>query len=391
MFENGKCRIFFMVVFVFLGVAIEAKTKILFVVHKFPKLTETFILSQITGLMDRDYDVTIWSCEMDGGDETDVVQKDVFNYNLLGRTTYIDYYDEATHAFIANNLDKYDIIYCQYDRIGCVFAKLKDALNVHGKLVVCVRGGPVGKRVSNDVNSYKILFKQADLFLPVCRYFKKNLMEHGCKEDKIRVHHSAIDCDSIRYKKRTLGKNEPIRILTVARLVWSKGIEYGIKAVANLCRHNKRRIEYTIIGGGKLKLYLQKLIDSLGMSKNIKLLDWQPHEVIVEHLRKSHIFLLSSIGCEGIPNAIMEAAASGLPVVSTKVNGIPEVVHHKVSGYLVSPENTLGLALALKYLILHFELWESFGKFGRAYIEKEHNIDMENNKLHDIFQKLLHT
>ena len=110
----------------------------------------------------------------------------------------------------------------------------------------------------------------------------------------------------------------------------------------------------------------------------------------MEYLYKSHIFLHPSIGCEGIPNAIMEAFSSGMPVVSTRVNGIPEVVEHGVSGYIVTPENVSALVIALKHLIRHPELWESMGSLGRAYVEKEHNIQFENDKLDEIFRKLLH-
>lgn len=379
-----KCRyLIYLILFLSNSCCIVGNVRVLFVVHKFPKLTETFILGQIIGLIENGYDVFIWACQ---GDETDIVQSKVLEYKLMDRMRYINFYDANTHDFIRDHINNFDIVYCQYDRIGCVFAKFKSELQLKGKLVVCIRGGPLKNRVKRNPQGYKILFKMADLFLPVCYYFKNDLMNHGVLEEKILVHHSAIYCDTIFYKER-IYSGENIKILTVARLIWSKGIDFGIKAMAKICRRYKN-VTYTIIGGGKLHAYLQKLIDKLRMNKNIKLMGWQPHEIITEYLYKSHILLHSSIRCEGIPNAIMEAFASGLPVVSTKVNGIPELVHDGISGFVVSPGKTTALANKVECLIKDSKLRNIMGRNGRRYVEREHNIEIENGKLNLIFKAL---
>ena len=381
-----KCRRFiYLIIFLLNGCFIVGNPRVLFVVHKFPRITETFILGQVIGLIENGYDVSIWACQ---GDETDIVQSKILEYNLMERMRYINFYDANTHDFIRDHINKFDIVYCQYDRIGCVFAKFKSESQLKGKLVVCIRGGPLKNRVKRNPRGYETLFKTTDLFLPVCYYFKNDLMNYGVSEEKILVHHSAIDCNTISYKQRIYSE-EPINVLTVARLIMSKGIDFGIRAMAELCRRYKN-ITYTIIGGGKLHAYLQKLIDKLHMNKNIKLIGWQPHEIITEYLYKSHILLHPSTRSEGIPNAIMEAMASGLPVVSTKVNGIPELVHDGVSGFVVSPEKITALTRKVECLIKNPKLCISMGYTGRKYVKKWHNVIIENNKLYDIFSELLH-
>ena len=360
---------------------LEGQSKILFAVNKFPRITETFILSQITGLIDKGYDVSIWAYQKGG---SGLLHPSVKKYRLLDRVTYIDYLDSKMHDFMRQKVAGFDIIYCQYDWIGTVFAKIKCKSRFKGKLVVCVRGGSLKNRVKENPQGYKLLFKYTDLFLPVCCYFAQSLIDLGVQKEKIIVHHSAIDCKAISYKQRDYSHG-PIRILSVARLRHSKGLEFGIKAIARLCRKYPD-ICYTIIGGGTLFIELKNLINRLGMNKNIKLLGWQQHKEVVKHLYRSHILLHSSIGSEGIPNVIMEAFASGLPVVSTLVNGIPEIVEDGISGFVVMPRRVKALMAKLEYLIAHPKLCNIMGSNGRAYVEREHNIDIENGKLELIFK-----
>ncbi len=363
---------------------LEGQSKIVFVLNKFPRITETFILSQITGLIDKGYDVSIWAYQRN---ETGLFHSSVKKYCLFDRVTYIDYLDSNGYSFMCQKVDDFDIIYCQYDWIGAVLAKIKCEFNFKGKLVVCIRGGPLNHRVEKNSQVYNLLFKYTDLFLPVCYYFAKNLIDLGVQKEKIIVHHSAIDCRAIPYKQRDYSHG-PIRILSISRLKYSKGLEFGIKAVASLCRKHPD-IHYTIIGGGELFIELKQLINRLHMNKNIKLLGWKQHNEVVKYLYRSHILLHPSTGTEGIPNVIMEAFASGLPVVSTFVNGIPEIVENEISGFVVIPGQVKVLMDKLEYLITHPKLCNIMGYNGRVYVEREHNIDIENGKLALIFKVFL--
>lgn len=378
-----KLKLLFIILCIF-TISYTQQKKILLVVHKFPKLTETFILSQIKGFLQEGYELSIISREKD---ETLIIHQDIIDYKLLKCTKYIDFYDTKNYDILHNMILEHDIVYCQYDRIGCVFADIKQRKNYTAKLVVCVRGWPMeGNRMQKEPQKYAILFKEADIILPVCNYFKNELIKYGCPSEKIIVHHSAIDCEKIKYKKRDSAK-KIIDIISVARLIESKGIDQGIKAIANLI-YRYPNIRYTIIGGGKLYDSLKNLIKYLNMNKNIILLGWQPHNIIIKKLYEADIFLHPSTGCEGIPNAIMEAMAVGLPIVSTNVNGIPEIVNHGQNGFIVKPKMKDELVDALKLLIGNKKLRLTMGLNGRSYVEKEHNINLENKKLIKLFEKL---
>ena len=162
----------------------------------------------------------------------------------------------------------------------------------------------------------------------------------------------------------------------------------GIKAVARLLSIYPY-ITYTIIGDGKQYHMLQKYIQRLGLQKNIRLVGWQPHEKVIQALYDADIYLHPSLSCEGIPNAIMEAMATGLPVVATDVNGTPELVRHRKTGYVVPAGSIKSLVHALKTLIKDPSLRLLYGSNGRIRVTKQHNIARENKKLMKMFKALL--
>jgi colanic acid/amylovoran biosynthesis glycosyltransferase len=88
-------------------------------------------------------------------------------------------------------------------------------------------------------------------------------------------------------------------------------------------------------------------------------------------------------------NTLKEAMAMGLPVISTKHGGIPELVQDGVSGFLVPERDANAIATKLSYLITHPEIWEAMGKAGRARVEKQYDMDKLNDELVDIYQQIL--
>jgi colanic acid/amylovoran biosynthesis glycosyltransferase len=170
-------------------------------------------------------------------------------------------------------------------------------------------------------------------------------------------------------------------------------VQYGIQAVAKVLKKYPN-IEYKIVGDGRLKKTLHGLIADLKVCDNVKLLGWQRQEEVVELLREADILLAPSVtsqsgDSEGIPGAIVEALACGLPVLSTRHSGIPEVIQDGESGLLVPERDTDALTAKLEYLIEHSELWPEMGRKGRAYVEEHYDIDKLNDRLVEIYQRLL--
>jgi colanic acid/amylovoran biosynthesis glycosyltransferase len=261
------------------------------------------------------------------------------------------------------------------------------------KVVVCFRGSDITAHLQKDVNIYDQMFQQADLFLPVCDYFKKKLISLGCKESKIVVHHSAIDCSQFFFMTKQKPENGTIHLVSTCRLVKKKGIDYAIKAVAEVVKKYPS-IHYTIIGDGPEKQYLETLVQQLNLEDKVTLCGWKTQDEIVSFLKKSHIFLLPSRkgpdgNEEGIANALKEAMAMGLIPIGSWHAGTPELIEHGVSGFLVSEKSVFDLTRAIQYIIEHPEIWKSVGLAARKKIEDEFETKQSVEKLEKLFYRLL--
>ena len=337
----------------------------------------------MTGLIDRGHDVRIFAFQK--GDTTKM-HNDIIKYNLLKRTYFGNRLPHASN---------FDIVYCQFGFSGKNFLRRRNSwfYKSDTKLVTCFRGVDISKFVKKRPKIYNELFRKGNLFLPVCRYFKKKLIRLGCKRSRILVHHSAIDCRKFAYTKRSKAYDEPIKILSVCRLVEKKGMEYAIKAVAQLLEKYPN-IQYTIVGDGPLRQKLSSIITELGVADNIHLVGAIVHDQVVQMLDTSHIFVLPSVTAsdgneEGIPNAIKEAMAMGLPVISTFHAGIPELVEDGVSGFLVPQRDYKALAKKIAYVIEHPEKWPEMGRAGRQKVEDEYNIEKLLDRLERIFRNMM--
>lgn len=407
--------------------------RIAFLVGQFPTLSETFVLNQITGLIERGHEVDIYAQKQ--GDIAKI-HPDVAKYDLLSRTYHqpkmpknhilrlvkggqllFTYWHKNPLALLRSlNIFKYgkqaaslkllyaaipmlrqqpyDIVHCHFGSIGLKGMWLQDIGVLQGKLLVVFHAIDITwdiQRLGERI--YDRLFEKGDLFLPISKLWQHRLIELGCDESKIIVHRMGIDCSKFSFTPRKLPDDGRVRILTIARLVEKKGVEYGIRAIAKLCQI-KPEIEYNIVGNGPLQKNLQQLIEKLNVKDNVRLIGWKQHEEIVEILDRTSILLAPSITSEegdreGIPVSIMEAMAMGLPIVSTQHSGIPELVEDGISGFLVPEKDVEALAEKLTYLIEHPHLWPQMGQAGRAYVEEHYDINKLNNKLVEIYQKLL--
>jgi len=409
--------------------------RIAFVVNLFPAISETFILRQITGLLKRGHEVDIFAY----GDPADsTMHEDVDKYKLLERTCYLNTYasspiklvrlvkrigllitnfhknpravlkslnpltfgKKAILLQVLNQIvpfldkDPYNVIHSQYGPLGELGLLLRDTGVFRGNVVTSFRGYDISSYVrSYGDDIYDDLFKRGDLFLCVSEHIKEKLINLGCDEGKIVVHRSGVDTKKYQFRPRIVERDGRIRILTVARLSKKKGVEYGIHAVSKALQ-KCQRIEYKIVGDGPLRDKLQSLISELRAGDSIQLLGWRSQDEVAELLQKSDILLAPSVTTEegdeeGIPGVIMEAFAQGLPVVTTRHAGIPEVVQDGESGFLVPERDMDGLSNRLSYLIERPELRVVMGCKGRKFVEEHYNIDRLNDRLVRLYRQLL--
>ena len=409
--------------------------KVAFLVGQFPVLSEVFIVNQITGLLDRGHDVDIYALSGFSGETK--VHPDVERYDLLSNTYYSSklpkhfflriwsslrllfnfghrdpllcakslhlarYGKKAAslrllHAVIPFLGGKsYDIVHCQFGTYGLLGLTLRNMGALTGKLVTTFRGFDISEYPKrHGYGIYQPLFKSGDLCLANCNFFRQRVIDLGGSPHTTFVHRSSIDCKRFVYSPRKLDSLSPVHLATVGRLTEKKGIEYCIRAVAQLIEEGYQ-VKYDIVGDGELRSYLEQMIQTLGLSHCVHLLGKQQQTEIIELLHQTHIFVAPSVvagnGDSDAPiNTLKEAMATGLPVVSTWHGGIPELVEDGISGFLVPEKDAEAIADKLAYLIAHPELWPQMGLAGRERVLADYEIDRLNDELVELYLKVLH-
>lgn len=214
---------------------------ILVIETSFPPETSTAGLNQIVRLIKDGHNVDIYAAQ---SGLMKWAHPDVKTYKLM---------DHFINKLERETLHKYDVIYCMFGHRANEFIEfLGDYRLPSTKIVVCFRGSDITKYLQKSSHSYAKLFAKADLFLPVCHYFKNKLIKLGCKSNKIVVFPSTIDCSFFKYRERAVQPGGIIKLVSVSRLTKKKGLEYAINAVAQLAQKYPH-IEYKIAGFGDLE------------------------------------------------------------------------------------------------------------------------------------------
>ena len=183
--------------------------------------------------------------------------------------------------------------------------------------------------------------------------------------------------------KIILKKNEIIHIVTVCRLSWKKGLNYGLKSIKEL-QDKGIPFHYSIIGGGSQKEELLYLIHELGLEKNVTLHGALPQNQVKNILIDSDIFFLPSLQ-EGFSNAVIEAQALGLVCVVSDAEGLAENIKHGVTGYVFEKRNIPAATQALEALIKLNE--EDFIQFKYNAKERANNLYGVENQI-EKFKKM---
>lgn len=221
--------------------------------------------------------------------------------------------------------------------------------------------------------------------------FNKEVMVTECGEemrDKIEVIHCGVDPNLFkdRVKEET---DEPFQIVCVASYEEVKGHKYLVKACEVL---SQRGIDYTchFIGYGPLRQEVEKQIADAGLSDNFKIYGGLPRTEVLKMYEIADTFVLPSVPTsngkkEGVPVVLMEAMSSCVPVISSQISGIPELVKDGHSGLLTEPRDVNGLADALQKLHDNPALRRKLGKAGRRFVQEEFNLEENTQKLFDLF------
>lgn len=402
-----------------------------FVVGGFPSLSETFILNQITGFLDRGIQVEVFA---HFNPKENKIHPDIKKYDLKNRVFYFPSIpknrlirvlkglglilmcfwknprrilrclnvrrfgrDALSLKILYHNIPllkkKFDILHCHFGQNGIIGGFLKNA-GAGDRLVTTFHGYDLSEFLrmnGNDV--YRNLFGICDLCLPISHYWKKRLVELGCEREKIRVHRMGIQLELFRFQQRKVNRNDHVNILSVGRLVEKKGHLYAIQAMARVFKRYSR-VDYLIAGDGPLKNVLQDRARKLGISDRVQFLGGCDRDEMIRLYERSHIFILPSVTSsggdqEGIPVVLLEAQAAGMPVVTTRHSGIPEGVISGESAFLIPEKDITAITERICFLIENPGEWGKMGRCGRHLIESEFNQKKLNTELKHLFEELL--
>lgn len=245
---------------------------------------------------------------------------------------------------------------------------------------------------SNDL--LRLTAHSAARIVAISEYNKYRVLEQcpGLNQDSIRVVHCGIDLNlfTLAECQKQVG---PLSILSVGSLIEKKGHPYLIQACQQL---EARGLDFrcTIIGGGPDEERLRKLIRDCNLEGRVILAGACQRDQVLEAYRQSDVFVLACVVApdgdrDGIPVALMEAMALHIPVISTRVSGIPELVRHLDTGWLVPERDPGAIADAIAQLAGDAELRARLARSGRALVEQEFEIKGNVQRLMDVFRQAI--
>ncbi|HVH04949.1 MAG TPA: glycosyltransferase [Myxococcota bacterium] len=237
---------------------------------------------------------------------------------------------------------------------GARLLLLKSILRI--PLVTTFGGRDAGVQVGAEKSAplYRILLDACDRIVCVSHHLKGELAAAGADPDRIEVVHRGTDLERFPVVDRAGRPVVPFRMLMVGRLVEKKGHGDALAALARL-RQSGRAAELAIVGVGPAEDAIRAEARRRGVAEHVTLYAPMERSVLRERLAAADVFVHCSVRAadgdvEGIPNVVVEAAATGLPVVGTRHGGIVEVVEDGKSGLLVGEREPEALAAALARL-----------------------------------------
>jgi colanic acid/amylovoran biosynthesis glycosyltransferase len=380
---------------------VKSKKNILIVSpHKIGQ-TETFIRAHIDQLYGNVFYLYGW--DLDLKTEADVSLKELYKpkssfltkfKSLLPHYIYFRLLQKQKKNYTKEALIKryikehhIDVVMAEYGTAGSFITPICKNLDI--PLLVHFHGFDASRKdtLNNFKKGYELMFSYATKIIVVSNAMKQALVGQGCPEKKLVLNTYGPHPYYLNIEPNL----ESNFIISVGRHTYKKAPYLTILAFQKVLKKHPH-LKLKMIGDGELFDVSKNLVKSLGLENNIILLGGLERKEIVKHLEKAFLFLQHSIvasngDSEGTPVGIIEAMAAGLPVVSTRHAGIPDVVIENKTGFLVDEGDINTMAKAIIKLAENRKLLSEFGTNGKVLIEKNFTLEKHINILNDIIIK----
>lgn len=293
------------------------------------------------------------------------------------------------------------VLHSHFGWIG--WASLGGARRAKLKHVVTFYGQDVSSLPKLDPRwreRYRDLFERVDGVLCEGPHMARCVVGLGCPEHKVRVHRLGVAVDEIAFRPRVWRPDGPLRVLLAASFREKKGIPYALEALGRI--QHEVPLEAAIIGDADNearsrieKRRILEVIDKHNLWPRVRILGYQPHAALLREAYEHHIFLSPSVRASdgdtegGAPISIIEMAASGMLVVSTRHCDIPEVVREGVTGLLADERDVEGLADHLRRLVECPDMWRGMLDAGREHVAARHDAAIQARNLARVYEDLL--
>lgn len=242
---------------------------------------------------------------------------------------------------------------------------------------------------------YGPLFDHAERVVAEGAHMAETLVSIGAPRDRVRVVHLGVDPDGFRFRERHATEGDgPITGLIAASFREKKGIAYALEAFSLVKTHHPR-LRLRIIGDGPLRSDIESQIRALGLGDRVDLLGYQPYPIYREELDRADFLLAPSVVAKdgdsegGAPVCLLDAQASGLPIVATTHCDIPEVTVPDGSALLAPERDAESLADRIDSLLSSPDRWAEMGRAGRAHIEAEFHIEAQVEAMAAVYDEVV--
>jgi glycosyltransferase involved in cell wall biosynthesis len=410
----------------------HANRRVAYLLKTFPRLSETFILNEILGLERLGIDIQIFSLKKpeDGPVQPAVAQVKAtvtyvpslgprfrfgnlgrlllchlmlllvetrhycvaakFHFFKRGKSRLKDYLQAGYLAWVLRR-NGFEHLHVHFANVPASVAEVVQrfigipySLTAHAKDIYLTSAAELARKIEG-----------AECVLTCTAHNQRYLAELAAGRTPVRLAYHGVDVSRFGGQSAhapTATGERPL-IVSVGRFCEKKGFEYLIRACRILADCGCP-FHCQIVGYGELQNELERLIEDLGLQEFVELPGTMTQDQLAALYPRASMFVLPCLitgngDRDGIPNVLIEAMASGVPVISTDVSGISELVRHQENGLLVEQRDADAIAEAMEFLLLHPDVRSRLARNGRETVLQRFTLEASALRVHDILRSVL--